>query len=144
MHEKIRNEATTAPPHNKFNSADAFRLATLGGAEALNLSRLIGTIEEGKKADIVIYDALSANLAGICDPFQGIVFHASNADIETVLVNGEVLKRNGRLTKVDWSSVAKDLHQAAEGIRARLPDDVLENKWREFYAASGGPTEWVK
>ena len=75
----------------------------------MNLSHLIGTIEVGKKADLVIFDALSANLAGAADPFQGVVFHASNADVDTVLVNGEIVKRNSVLTKMPWGPVALEL-----------------------------------
>lgn len=61
QHEKVLKEGLKPPKHNKFTSADAFRLATLGGAECLNMSHLIGSIEVGKKADIVIFDATSAN-----------------------------------------------------------------------------------
>ena len=137
-HEAIYNQKLSLPLHNKFNSADAFRLATLGGAEALNLSHLIGSIEVGKKADIVIFDARSMNLAGSRDPFQSIVFHASNADIELVMVDGDIVKRNGRLTKVDWSGVAEELHRAAEGIREKFPEDELEKLWQAFYAVNPG------
>lgn len=143
-HEKIWQEKRPAPLHNKNNSADAFRLGTLGGAEAVNLSHLIGSIEEGKKADIVVYDALSANLAGIRDPFQGIVFHASNADIELVTVNGEILKRNGKLTKVEWAPLAKELRRTADDLAARFKEDELEEKWKAFHAKTGGPMSWVK
>ena len=140
-HEKVWQKKQTPPMHNKFNSADAFRLATLGGAEALNLSHLVGSIEEGKKADIIVFDTLSHNLAGILDPFQGIVFHASNADIELVAVNGKILKRDGKLTKVDWALLARELKQKAEGIRQRYPDDVLEAKWRTWYEQTSGLTQ---
>ena len=46
----------TMPFKHKYNSVDAFRLATLGGAEALNLGDAIGTVEVGKKADLLIFD----------------------------------------------------------------------------------------
>ena len=139
-HRKVLTEGLTPPMHNKFYSKDAFRLATLGGAEAINMSHLLGSIEVGKKADIVVFDASSANLAGCADPFQGIVFHASNADVETVLVDGEVVKRNGKLVKMDWTAVAKELQEKADGIRQRYPEDKLEAIWTEFYTKNGGPS----
>ena len=112
---------------------DAFRLATLGGAEALNLANSIGTIEVGKKADIVVLDANSVNLAGIRDPFKGIVFHATDADVELVMVNGEIVKKDGKLTKVEWAPVAKELRERADAIRERWPDAKLDEVWTKWY-----------
>ena len=144
-HEKIHKEKQTPPLHNEYNSRDAFRLGTLGGAEALNLANEIGTIEVGKKADLLIFDALSPNLAGIRDPFNGIVFHASDADIITVFVEGEIVKRNGRLVKFEWAAVAQELMGAAEALREKFPESVLEERWRKFYAKSGGAmASWTK
>ena len=130
---------TKPPLHNKFNSKDAFRIGTLGGAEALNLSHIIGTVEEGKKADLVVFDALSANLAGAIDPFQAVVFHASNADIDTVFVNGEIVKRHGKLTKMQWGPVAKDLYAKAKSIDERFPSDKSDETWRAYYDLHGPP-----
>lgn len=140
QHRHVLKEGLTPPLHNKFNSVDAFRLATLGGAESLNMEHIIGTIEVGKRADLVVFDASSANLAGCIDPFQGIVFHASNADVDMVLVDGEVVKRDGKLTKLAWGPVAKELQEKAEGIRQRHPEEKLEAIWSEYYAKHGGPT----
>lgn len=106
----------------------------MGGAECLNLSHLIGTVEVGKKADLLIFDALSANLAGASDPFQGVVFHASDADIEMVLVDGEIVKRDGTLTKMKWGPVAVELKKRADELRASFPDETLEERWKEVYA----------
>ena len=103
------------------------------------MSDSIGTIEVGKKADIVIFDAQSANLAGCPDPFQGVVFHASNADVETVFVNGEIVKRDFKLTKVAWGPVAKELKAKGDEIRQRYPDDKVEAVWDEYFEKHGGP-----
>ena len=138
-HRKVLKSGAKPPLHNKFNSVDAFRLATLGGAEALNMADQIGTIEVGKKADLVIIDANSVNLAGIEDPFQGVVFHASNADVETVFVDGEVVKRNGKLTKADWAVVAKELRARSAEVRRRHSAEELEAVWSKYYDTLGPP-----
>lgn len=142
QHEKVLKEGTPPPQYNKFKSVDAFRLGTLGGAECLNMSHLIGTIEVGKKADIVVFDATSANLAGAIDPFQGIVFHASNADVETVFVDGEIVKRDGKLTKVEWGPVAKELQEKAEQLQKKWPAEKLDEIWSEWYATIGGKLQF--
>ncbi|KZT66045.1 Metallo-dependent hydrolase [Daedalea quercina L-15889] len=138
-HEQIERDGHAGPKCNRHLCADAFRLATLGGAEALNLHDKIGTIEVGKKADIVVFDTDSANLAGIDDPISGITFHATNADVELVMVNGEILKRDGRLTKVPWGPVAQELKQKAREVRERFPREELEKLWHQWYEAFGAP-----
>ena len=138
-HEKIEQEGQAGPKYNKHLCADAFRLATLGGAEALNLGDQIGSIEVGKKADIVVFDTDSANLAGIDDPISGITFHATNADVELVMVNGEIVKRDGKLTKVPWGPVARELKQKAREVRERFPREKLEELWNQWYEACGAP-----
>ncbi|CCM01752.1 uncharacterized protein FIBRA_03818 [Fibroporia radiculosa] len=138
-HEHVERNKHTLPQYNNETCADAFRLATLGGAEALNMSNIIGSIEVGKKADIVIFDTDSPNLAGIDDPILGVTFHATNADVELVMVNGEIVKRNGRLTKVLWGPVARELKQRANEVRERFPRDFLEARWNKYYQANGAP-----
>jgi formylmethanofuran dehydrogenase subunit A len=143
-HEKIYKSKQKPPMHNEYNSRDAFRLGTLGGAEALNLADQIGSIEVGKKADLLVFDAMTANLAGIRDPFHGIVFHASDADIAMVMVDGEIVKRDGKLTKFEWAKVARELMDSADAVRQRFPENTLEEMWQRFYSQGGGPSHWAK
>ncbi|KAH9855042.1 Metallo-dependent hydrolase [Lenzites betulinus] len=137
-HERIRLNKETPPFHNRDNSADVFRLATLGGAEALGLAHLIGTVEVGKRADLLVFDANSVNLGGAADPIGGVVFHASSEDIELVFVNGEVMKRNGKLVR-EWAPVAKELKMRADEVRDRWPSDKLEEAWKQWYDTNGAP-----
>ena len=110
----------------------------------MNLSHLIGTIQINKKADIVIYDALSLNLAGIQDPIQGIVFHATNADVEAVLVKGELVLdkrvpgKVGLRNGIEWKNVATELKVKGEEYRKRWPLEKLEELWAEYYSTKGG------
>jgi len=81
----------------------------------LNLSHFIGTIEVGKKADV--------NLAGVENPLKGVVFHATNADVEIVMGNGEIVKECGKRCKVPWAPVAENL---------KMVGDALIRDWRSF------------
>ncbi|KAF9809835.1 hypothetical protein IEO21_07235 [Rhodonia placenta] len=138
-HEDIDKQGLVLPRNNKHHSADAFRLATLGGAEALNMQDIIGSIEVGKKADLVVFDTDSVNLAGINDPISGITFHATNADVELVMVNGEIVKRDHKLTKVEWGPVGRELKQKAAEVRERFPSERLEALWSKWYDSNGAP-----
>ncbi len=135
-HERIHVNKETPPFKNKYSSADAFRLGTLGGAEALNLAHLIGTVEVGKRADLVIFDADSVNLAGADDPITGVVFHASSEDVEYVLVDGEIVKKKGKLVR-DWAPVAKELKVRADEVRKRWPVQTLEARWKKWCDTNG-------
>lgn len=137
-HEHIHLNKITPPFKNKYNSVDAFRLGTLGGAKALNLAHLIGTVEVGKRADLLVFDTDSVNLAGAEDPITGVVFHASSEDIEMVFVDGEIVKQNKKLVR-EWTPVAKELKMRANEIRKRYPKELLEERWKRWYDEHGAP-----
>lgn len=90
----------------------SLHLATMGGAAALGLDHLIGSLEPGKAADIVLLRNDRVRQRPIVDPFATIVEHSQVGDVDTVLVGGEVVKRRGALDK-DTSSTAIELVDAA-------------------------------
>ncbi|KZS87886.1 Metallo-dependent hydrolase [Sistotremastrum niveocremeum HHB9708] len=113
-----------SPLFTPHSSASAFRLATLGGAEAIHKEASLGSIEKGKLADIVIIDAEdSINLAGAIDPFQALVFWAKSEDVESVIIAGEWVKRGRKLTKVDWKDVVGPLKEAVKKVEERRQQD---------------------
>jgi 5-methylthioadenosine/S-adenosylhomocysteine deaminase len=73
------------------------RLATIDGARVWHLQDEIGTLTPGKQADIAIIDMRSPHLDGFGDPVAVMVLGAGPADVETVIVGGDVVKRNGKL-----------------------------------------------
>jgi 5-methylthioadenosine/S-adenosylhomocysteine deaminase len=76
---------------------DVLRFATLGGAEALGMESQVGSIEPGKAADLVVLRADGIHMMPLNDPVAAVVLHAGPADVDTVLVGGEVVKESGRL-----------------------------------------------
>ncbi|MFB6721592.1 amidohydrolase family protein [Kribbella sp. NPDC056345] len=84
--------------HDTFTAAEVLQLATIAGARALNLPD-IGSLAIGNQADLVLLRATDLNLAGgLQDPVATIVTSAHPGNVETVLVGGTVVKRNGHLT----------------------------------------------
>jgi 5-methylthioadenosine/S-adenosylhomocysteine deaminase len=77
---------------------DVLRFATLGGAEALGLESVCGSIEPGKAADLLVLRTDRLHLAPLNDPVATIVLHAGPEDVEAVLVGGLVMKEGGVLT----------------------------------------------
>ena len=101
-------------------AADALRWATLDNARALGLDHLVGSLTPGKKADIVLLDARSPGLAPAHDPVDAVVSHGHSGVIDTVIVNGIIRKRAGKL--VDQPQLARateDARAAGKGILRR-------------------------
>ncbi len=90
-----------------FSGLDALRLATSEGARALNLQDEIGTIEPGKRADLVVLAAGRPELwaAPQADPHDLVAFGASRATVRHVLIAGRLEVEDGRLTRLDLAEI---------------------------------------
>jgi 5-methylthioadenosine/S-adenosylhomocysteine deaminase len=104
----------------KTVSEDIFEMMTVGGAQAAGLHHLVGSLEVGKRADIVIRSTHAAELMPSIDPVHQLVTvgHGPNAD--TVLVNGRVVLERGRATLVDEARVFAKAQASVAQIINRL------------------------
>jgi cytosine/adenosine deaminase-related metal-dependent hydrolase len=95
-------------------------LATIGGARAIGLDHLIGSITPGRQADIALIRFDHLSFAPVNDPVKTLVMMASAGDVDTVFVAGSPVKREGRLLREDLPAVFKGL----EASRDHLEDTV--------------------
>lgn len=86
----------------------AFTMATIGGARALHLENLIGSLETGKRADIAIVDFDNLNQTPFYNIYSSLVYATKADDVSTVIVNGKVLMRDKRLLTLNESAIKKD------------------------------------
>jgi 5-methylthioadenosine/S-adenosylhomocysteine deaminase len=98
-------------PAVELHQRDMLRLATIDGARVWHLEDEIGTLTPGKQADIAIIDMRSPHLDGFGDPVAVMVLGAGPADVETVIVGGDVVKRDGVLVG-DYVEQARKLMHA--------------------------------
>lgn len=98
------------------NAEQVVTMATANGAEAAGFGDLTGHIRAGMRADLTILDTDKAHLTPLNDPHSAIVYAAQGSDVDTVLVDGEFLLENGRLTTIDEEKVKHE----ARRIAARL------------------------
>jgi 5-methylthioadenosine/S-adenosylhomocysteine deaminase len=98
-------------------AATALEMATIDGARALGLEKQIGSLEAGKKADLVVVSMSSARQTPMYDPISHLVYASRGDDVRTVVVNGRVLMRNRKLTTLDEASVLADARRLAESVR---------------------------
>ncbi len=110
---KIRTGVTTLPAER------AFRLATIDGAHALGLGDRIGSIEPGKRADLVVVRLDGAHAEPGGDVFSRLVYACTARDVVWVLVDGEIVVRHGEHTKLDRDRVLSRARRAAKALTAR-------------------------
>lgn len=80
---------------------DIMEMATLGGAKALGMEREIGSLEKGKRADVVLIDPHSLNFKPLNNFVTQLIFCAQPRNVDTVLVDGRVVKRKGEMVGID-------------------------------------------
>jgi cytosine/adenosine deaminase-related metal-dependent hydrolase len=91
-----------------MNAGEVFKMATLGGAEVVGMKNEIGSIEEGKKADIVIIDLEKINSSPYFDPVSSIVYSAAFSNVDKVFIDGKMVYKNGEHLTVDTKDLIKD------------------------------------
>jgi 5-methylthioadenosine/S-adenosylhomocysteine deaminase len=87
--------------------AQMVRMLTIDGARVLGLDGLIGSIEPGKRADLVVFDATRLETTPAHDPMANLIYSMGPRSVRDVLVDGELLVRDGKLTRDDEAALAR-------------------------------------
>lgn len=99
-----------------FTADQIVELATIGGARALNLDKEIGSIEIGKKADIVIVETKSINMQPIYDYYSVLVYSANASNVSTVIVDGKVIVKDKKLLTQDFSILSDEFKKIRDKV----------------------------
>nr|BAJ48436.1 amidohydrolase [Candidatus Caldarchaeum subterraneum] len=99
---------------------DAIRFVTSTAADLLGLGHRVGSLEKGKKADIVLLDMRFPDFIPVLDVLQSVVFSATGAAVDTVIVDGRVVVEGRRVIGVDAERLFRESEAAAEKIAERL------------------------
>jgi 5-methylthioadenosine/S-adenosylhomocysteine deaminase len=94
-------------------------LATIEGARLLGLADKTGSLTPGKRADLIMIRTTDLNMAPVRDPYYAIVFQGQPSNVDTVVVDGRVLARGGKLTAVDVPKLVREAAESARGIDER-------------------------
>jgi cytosine/adenosine deaminase-related metal-dependent hydrolase len=126
MFNEMRLSALIQKPIHGPTAMDAqkvFRMATMGGAAAMGLEHEIGSLEVGKKADIVILDLNDFHTypSTEVDPISRIVYSATRGDVETTIIDGKVVMENRIMKTIDKSIVLKESNKSIKRLIGRLP-----------------------
>ncbi len=98
---------------------DALGLATIGGARTLGMEGEIGSLEAGKKADLIIVEMTKPHLRPLLEPASNLVWYGKGSDVETVMVDGRVLKDVEGVRTVDEEEVVARGQEAGEKLLAK-------------------------
>jgi 5-methylthioadenosine/S-adenosylhomocysteine deaminase len=98
----------------------ALEMATIGGARALGLDKKIGSLEVGKRADVIVVAMNGARQTPMYNPVSHLVYVAHGDDVRTTVVNGKVLMRDRRMRTLDERVVLADARALAARVRAAV------------------------
>ncbi|MDO5089183.1 MAG: amidohydrolase [Leptotrichiaceae bacterium] len=103
VHKLHSKDRAAMPPYK------VVEMATIGGAKALHMEDRIGSLEEGKLADIIIIDTKSLNMQPIYDYYSAIVYSMLPGDVKTTIINGKIIMENKKIKTYDVEKAKKDL-----------------------------------
>lgn len=116
FHKTINHDRSALP------AADVVEMATIGGAEALGIQHMTGSLKAGKAADIAVLETDSVNMFPVYEPYSTIVYSANAANVTETYVAGQCLVEDGKLTKMDLRE-----------LRRQLLNEMNRTKFREMH-----------
>ncbi|MEM2890236.1 MAG: amidohydrolase [Candidatus Hadarchaeum sp.] len=103
-------------------------MATLNGAKATLWRDKIGSIEQGKVADLIVVDLQKPHLVPVRNPVSNLIYAANGSDVDTVIIDGKIIMENRRVTSVDEEEVIQQSMDAGLAVDSRLGLNI-RSKW---------------
>jgi 5-methylthioadenosine/S-adenosylhomocysteine deaminase len=95
----------------------ALEMATIGGARALGLEKRIGSLEPGKRADVIVVNMSTARQTPMYDPISHLVYATHGDDVQATIVNGKVLMRGRRVLTLDEAAILREARMLSESVK---------------------------
>jgi len=125
-HFENHNEGKAVTNHH-LRAEQVVDWATRGGAKAIGLDSVIGSVEEGKKADLVLIKNDDSPVGfPILHPYGHVVYQAQRGDVHTVVVNGRVVKFDHKLVDVDLAKARRAIDETTAYLRGELGEQAWE------------------
>ncbi|MEQ7123736.1 amidohydrolase [Actinopolymorpha sp. B11F2] len=117
--QKLRHHDPTVVPGEAV-----LEMATLGGARALSMGHLIGSIEVGKRADFIVLRTDAPHWTPADYPVSNLVYSATGADVDTVVINGDIVMEGRHLLHIDEEEVLRDAAEHSRNLYERTGLEV--------------------
>ena len=118
IHKAVTNDPLIVPAET------VLEMATINGARALGLEQEIGSLEVGKKADLVVIDLNRLHTTPSPNPISSLVYAATGAEVDTVVVDGRIVVEHGQLLTMDENEVMEQAHQHADALYRRAGIEI--------------------
>ena len=123
----IKEMATAAKLHKVarldptvMDAGTVVRMATIEGAKTIGMEKITGSLETGKKADIIIIGLNKPHLTPLYDEYSHLVYAVNGADVDTVIINGQIVMENRRLLTIDEAEVMCKVRELAVKVKKSL------------------------
>lgn len=110
-------QKTATGDRSAFPAREVLAMATLEGARAIGMQQQIGSLEPGKRADVVMVETDSVNMCPVYDAYSALVYSANPSNVQTVFVGGEPIVRDRKLTRMDFAAVRTSMLRYCDRIR---------------------------
>lgn len=110
-------------------SETILEMATLNGAKAMGISLEVGSIETGKRADFIIINTDAPHLTPVWNPVATVVFGAQGSDVDTVVVNGQILMKERKVLTMDEGTILDDVCKRFSDIAQRAGVNDIGPNW---------------
>jgi cytosine/adenosine deaminase-related metal-dependent hydrolase len=107
-----------APSEFAIDPRRVLQMATIDGAHALGIADRVGSLTPGKLADLILVRTTDLNMAPLTEPVRMVVQSAQPMNVDLVMVDGRILKRDGKLTTIDAAKVVADAAETINRVRA--------------------------
>lgn len=107
-------------PDEWITADEAFSAATLGGARALGLGDELGAIEVGRKADLDAWRLDGIAFTPLGDPLRQLVYCENGSDLDTVIIDGEIVMQDGRFVRIDEAAILAEARNTYEELKPQI------------------------
>lgn len=115
----LLHKLTTGDPR-AVPATTAVAMATIEGARALGMQDRIGSLEPGKRADLILVSMAGARQTPMYDPVSHLVYVARGTDVTNTIVNGRILMRDRQVLTLNEASVIREANEHASRVRAAV------------------------
>jgi 5-methylthioadenosine/S-adenosylhomocysteine deaminase len=123
----LLHKVTTLNP-KVITAEKALEMGTIDGAKSVLMGRDLGSIEAGKKADIIVVDLAKPNTTSVTYPPSSLVYSAHGENVETVIIDGRIIMENREMKTLDENKVLKDAQKSTTRIMERA--NFKPRAWR--------------
>jgi 5-methylthioadenosine/S-adenosylhomocysteine deaminase len=112
-----------------LSAEQALEMATIDGARTIGMADEIGSIEVGKKADLVLFDTRRAEWRALRDPINNLVYAADGRSVRTVIADGRVVVEEGRVLFADEAALCEQVQRMGKDLLARTGARINRGRW---------------